>query len=111
MSIDYKNDPVLKAARAYLDSKQTTLWADWDITRPDRKETAARWLAAQVYGLSEFYREPGEPKPGPGVEVYQGPYSAERGGGGLRPDTKAGTGAGAGRPSALITAGQQPEQW
>lgn len=84
-----ETDPVLQAARSYLEAKHTTLWADFLLDRPDRREAAAQWLTQQVHGLSEFYREPGEPE-------------------------AAGTGAGAGgtgRPSALITHGQQAEVW
>lgn len=33
---------------AWLETKQTTLWADWIITDPDGLENAAEWFGRQM---------------------------------------------------------------
>lgn len=38
----------LEACVDYLESKSTTLWGDWDLTKPERLAEAAAWLADQV---------------------------------------------------------------
>lgn len=119
-------DDIRDACEAYLSQKQCTLWADWDITRPDRREKAVDWLAGEIQAVADFYEpEPfnydaiqsgmehdvhveiqsqflstrrTQPHYGRPVDAYSGPYSAERNGGGQR-------------PSALITHGQQAETW
>ena len=105
------NDPLYEACESFLSNRHTVLWSDYDLTRPDRKEKAARWLAAQIQGVAEHYdAAPTAPpfftagtadtKPLTDApnEHYEGPYSHERNGGGRR-------------PSALVTHGQQPERW
>lgn len=39
---------IRRAAERYLDSRNYTLYADWDISHPDRKAEAAEWLTNQV---------------------------------------------------------------
>jgi len=39
---------IRSAAERYLDSLHYTLYADWDISHPDRKAQAAQWLADQI---------------------------------------------------------------
>lgn len=41
----------------WLDSKPHTLWADWDISRPDRRTLAAEWFTRQVREFDNFRRE------------------------------------------------------
>ena len=43
--------PIQAAAYEYLSDRHTTLWADFDISEPERREQAARWLALQVEGV------------------------------------------------------------
>lgn len=33
---------------AWLADKNCTLWSDWDVSRDDRRELAARWFHGQV---------------------------------------------------------------
>jgi hypothetical protein len=42
------SDPVYEAAKEYLDSLPCSLWSDFLIASPDRKEDAAVWLTKQV---------------------------------------------------------------
>ncbi len=39
---------VRRAAERYLDSLHYTLYAYWDISKPERKAEAAEWLTDQV---------------------------------------------------------------
>lgn len=38
----------------YLSEKPATLWADWNISDPQRRQQAANWLARQIEGVYEF---------------------------------------------------------
>lgn len=49
------NDPLYEACESFLSNRHTVLWSDFDLTRPDRKEKAAAWLAAQIQGVAEHY--------------------------------------------------------
>jgi len=42
---------IRRAAERYLDSRHYTLYADWDISHPDRKAEAAEWLTNQVINV------------------------------------------------------------
>jgi hypothetical protein len=42
-----------EAVNRYLDSRQYTLFADWDISKPDSKAKAADWLTDQVINVLE----------------------------------------------------------
>lgn len=39
---------VREAVTAYLKNKHVTLWADWNLTRPDSFDKAVDWLTEQV---------------------------------------------------------------
>lgn len=39
---------IRSAAERYLDSRHYSLYADWDISKPERKAEAAEWLTDQV---------------------------------------------------------------
>lgn len=78
-----ENDPLYQAAHAYLTAKNAVLWSDFDISRPDRRRTAALWLTAQLRGVAEHYTAPTP------FADYAGPYTAEAGGGGLPPQPTA----------------------
>ena len=41
----------------YLESQPYVLWANWDITVPDRRKLAAKWLAEQLLALDRFMDE------------------------------------------------------
>lgn len=41
-------DEIHAAATAHLAAQRATLWADWDISMPDRRAQAATWLTRQV---------------------------------------------------------------
>lgn len=49
------NDPLYEACHSFLSNRHTVLWSDFDLTRPDRREKAAAWLAAQIQGVAEHY--------------------------------------------------------
>lgn len=49
-------DPLLQACHDYLSAKHCTLWSDFDISRPDRLDAAARWLHHQIQGVAEAAR-------------------------------------------------------
>ena len=38
----------------YLEQLNYTLWADWDISRPDRRKLAAEWFASEVRKVFQF---------------------------------------------------------
>lgn len=44
-------DQIRTAAGKFLEGLRTTLWADWEIQNPPRREKAAEWLALQVEGV------------------------------------------------------------
>ena len=44
---------IRSAAERYLDSIHYTLYADWDISHPDRRVEAAEWLTNQVIHVLE----------------------------------------------------------
>lgn len=44
---------IRRAAQRHLDSLHFTLYANWDISRPDGKEKALRWLTDQVINVLE----------------------------------------------------------
>lgn len=86
------DDGTYEACLAYLNAKGHVLWGDYQLN-PNRNDdgtpknyAAARWLEAQVRGVADCY------------DTSARTYAAER-------STKSG------RPSALITHGQQPERW
>ena len=86
------DDGTYEACLAYLNAKGHLLWGDYSLN-PNRNDdgtpknhAAARWLEAQVRGVADYYDTPART------------YAAGR-------STKSG------RPSALITHGQQPERW
>lgn len=110
------NDGTYEACLAYLDAKGYVLWGDYSLN-PNRNDdgspknhAAARWLEAQVRGVADHYDTPEAPAPS-----YAGPLSDG--------DQRTGKHQAAyimnpawhfgksGRPSALITHGQQPERW
>ena len=85
-------DGTYEACLSYLDAKGYVLWGDYSLN-PNRNDdgthknhAAARWLEAQVRGVADCY------------DTSARTYAAGR-------STKSG------RPSALITHGQQPERW
>lgn len=41
-------DRRIESVKDWLRSKGTTLWADWDISREDRLDQAARWFVEQM---------------------------------------------------------------
>lgn len=46
---DVRNRQKIRSAvERYLDSRQYTLFSDWDISKPDGKAMAADWLTDQV---------------------------------------------------------------
>ena len=66
-------NPYLPAATRYLSNKQVTLWADWDITKPEGRDKAATWLADQIYAtLNQTRDEQNTPLQHSGV-VYTDP--------------------------------------
>lgn len=38
----------------YLSEQPATLWADWNISDPNRRTLAAKWLARQITQVYEF---------------------------------------------------------
>lgn len=113
------NDGTYEACLSYLNAKGHTLWGDYSLNPNEdgsghyKNEAAAHWLEAQVRGVAEHYDTPtrtyGTASNTEQTALYAGPYSTERNGGGKRPARQAT--AGSGRPSALITHGQQAERW
>ena len=65
-------DPLLEAAFAYLSDYHATLWGDWDISRPDRRRQAARWLADQTRHVLSRIPELTDPYP---PATFQGPLT------------------------------------
>lgn len=51
-------DAIEQAARSYLKSKRVTLWADWDITRPDSFDKAVGWLTETVDAVNAIAATP-----------------------------------------------------
>lgn len=109
-------DGTFEACLSYLRTKGHVLWGDYSLNPNEdgsghyKNEAAARWLETQVRGVADHYDTP--TRTYHPAQPYAGPYSAERSGGGLRPDPKPRpTDTTGGRPSALITHGQQPEAW
>lgn len=94
------NDPLYEACDAFLQARQTVLWADWDLTR--NRDKAAAWLALQIQGVAEHYDATAPPFFQSATAPLTGPYSTEQGGGGQRPDPTRRAGH---------THGQQPERW
>lgn len=39
------------AAEAHLRDQHATLWADWDLTRPERFQQALTWLTGEVISV------------------------------------------------------------
>lgn len=46
---NYSN--IKRAAEQYLEGQPYILWANWDISKPERREQAATWLANQVINV------------------------------------------------------------
>ncbi len=44
----------LEVIKKWLKSKQTTLWADWDLTHEDRLQLAAEWFQQQMREFIAF---------------------------------------------------------
>lgn len=43
---------------AWLATKQTTPWGRaWDVNSDTERRKAAQWLAIELHGLEEFYKE------------------------------------------------------
>lgn len=40
--------------KAWLLSKGVTLWADWDLTQPERLQAAAEWFHSQMRECEKF---------------------------------------------------------
>jgi len=53
-------DMHIVAIEKWLMSKGTTLWADWDISQPDRRRKAAEWFAAQQADLMGWLASSGK---------------------------------------------------
>lgn len=76
------NDPLYEACDAFLQARQTVLWADWDLTR--NRDKAAAWLALQIQGVAEhydatappFFQSTTAPLTAP-YGGYSGPYSKQ----------------------------------
>ena len=49
-------DPhMLAAARRHLNGLGVTLWADWDISKPEGVEKAAEWLTSEIEAVLDVY--------------------------------------------------------
>jgi hypothetical protein len=42
---------------AYLSTLSSVLWADWDISRQEGRDKAAKWLAAQITEVNKITRD------------------------------------------------------
>lgn len=50
-------------AKAYIDSRRSTLWADFDISSPDRRLQAIEWLAGVLEACGELAEPVAPPVP------------------------------------------------
>lgn len=39
---------------SWLSSKSCTLWMDWDISRPERRQLAAQWLYKTINEFDDY---------------------------------------------------------
>jgi len=57
IDIDLTIEPLLvRAAFLYLSRQPMNMWADWDISKPERRLLAARWLAVQFEAMDSLLR-------------------------------------------------------
>lgn len=55
---DLTRDQVRCAAERYLGNRHATLWADYDLSRPERFDMAVEWLTQQVFGVMDCVEQP-----------------------------------------------------
>ena len=53
---DYPIPIEVQAAFKYLSSLHFSVWAEWDISHPDRRYLAAKWLAEQFKAMDQILR-------------------------------------------------------
>lgn len=98
-------NPYYDAALRYLESKHTTLWADWDITRPNRRQLAAAWLSEQVQGVLNTTKDEQNSNAQRSNRYYTDPAGTHVPGREHRESNKPYPG------TAFIAHGQQPERF